>query len=142
MSLDTTCCGIGLVRLLQAVDVTLDEFQVVGDLLQDGEAGQHQAVRAAQPSVLTPIRPVPLAALHGRHGQERCQITRSVQPQFSPSQAHIQPLTIKWMSASFRVQMESPEQVIRESCQAKFAFISGGLVSLMEAVSMLIHFTG
>ena len=49
--------------------LTLDQLQVVGDLLQDGEAGQHQAVGASQPSMLTPIWPVPLAALHHHHSK-------------------------------------------------------------------------
>ncbi len=30
------------------LQVTFDEFQVVGDLLQDGEAGQNQAEGATQ----------------------------------------------------------------------------------------------
>lgn len=50
--------------------LTLDQLQVVGDLLQDGEAGQHQAVGASQPSMLTPIWPVPLAALHHQHSKK------------------------------------------------------------------------
>ena len=47
--------------------LTLDQLQVVGNFLQDGEAGQHQAVRASKPSILTAIWPVPLAALQYQH---------------------------------------------------------------------------
>ena len=46
--------------------LTLEQVQVVGDLLQDHEAGQDEAHRALQALIrpLTPVRPVPLALLH------------------------------------------------------------------------------
>lgn len=43
---------------------TFDELQVVGDLLQDGEAGQNQAEGAAQARPWTALWLVPLASLH------------------------------------------------------------------------------
>lgn len=60
------------------VQVTFDHFQVVGDLLQDGKAGQDQAEGAAQAWPRAALRLVPLAALqqlvptvtnpnHGQH---------------------------------------------------------------------------
>lgn len=42
---------------------TFDEFQVVGDFLQDGEAGQNQAEGAAQARPWTALWLVPLASL-------------------------------------------------------------------------------
>lgn len=47
----------------QTLPHTFDELKVVGDLLQDGEAGQDQAIRAAQPPPRAAIRLVPLATL-------------------------------------------------------------------------------
>ena len=46
--------------------LTLEQVEVVGDLLQDHEAGQDEAHGALQALIhpLTPVRPVPLALLH------------------------------------------------------------------------------
>lgn len=47
--------------------LTLDELEMIGDLLQDGQAGQHQAEGTAQPACMTALRLVSLASLwHSR----------------------------------------------------------------------------
>ena len=50
----------------KAARPTLEQIQVVGNLLQDHEAGQDEAHRALQALIrpLTPVWPVPLALLH------------------------------------------------------------------------------
>ena len=48
------------------LQITFDELQVVGDLLQDGKAGQNEAEGAAQAWPWTALRLVPLASLQQR----------------------------------------------------------------------------
>ncbi len=56
---------------------TLDELEMVGDLLQDGEAGQDEAVRAAQPGPRAAAWLVPLAPLRSQSSTEVRQSTLS-----------------------------------------------------------------
>ena len=79
--LGTKCCvpaeGISPTSItkMQCVASTFDHFQVIGDLLQDGEAGQNQAEGATQVWPWAALWLVPLAALQQHSHSDNKMVT-------------------------------------------------------------------